>query len=77
MPTLSAQQIRPHFLKVAGFHRLRIQKTRFRKTQHVVAVAIGVALYFREDDIRRIQREKAKSFPGLVELSRGQGNTTG
>ncbi len=44
MPTLSAQQIRLHFLKVAGFHRLRIQKTRFRKTQHVVAVAIGVAL---------------------------------
>ena len=44
MPTLSAEQIRSHFLKVAGFQRLRIQKTRSGKTQYVVAVAIGVAL---------------------------------
>jgi len=66
MPTLSAEQIWPHLLKVAGFQPMRVHKTRSSKTQHVVAVTIGIALQFREGDIRRIQREKAKSFPGLV-----------
>ena len=66
MPTLSAEQIRPHLLKVAGFQRLCVHETRSSKTQYVVTVTIGVAFQFREGDIGRIQCEKQNSFPGLV-----------